>query len=91
LFHELKLQDVKCERQVYLPLSYKGEEIGRGYRLDLLAENLIIVDIKAISKIEPIHKAQLLTYLKLTNLRLGLILNFNVPVLTNGIYRMING
>jgi GxxExxY protein len=91
LFHELKLQDVKCERQVYLPLSYKGEEIGRGYRLDLLAENLIIVEIKAISKIEPIHKAQLLTYLKLTNLRLGLILNFNVPVLTNGIYRMING
>jgi GxxExxY protein len=91
LFHELKLQDVKCERQVYLPLSYKGEEIGRGYRLDLLAESLIIVEIKAISKIEPIHKAQLLTYLKLTNLRLGLILNFNVPVLTNGIYRMING
>jgi GxxExxY protein len=51
LFHELKLQDVKCERQVYLPLSYKGEEIGRGYRLDLLAENLIIVEIKAISKL----------------------------------------
>tara|TARA_R110002167_G_scaffold35321_1_gene112883 strand:+ start:127 stop:501 length:375 start_codon:yes stop_codon:yes gene_type:complete len=91
LFHELKLQKVKCKSQVYLPLNYKGEEIGRGYRLDLLVENLIIVEIKAICKIEPIHKAQLLTYLKLTNLKLGLLLNFNVPVLKNGICRMVNG
>lgn len=91
LLHELKLQGIICERQVYLPLSYKGEQIGNGYRLDLLVENLIIVEIKTVSNIEPIHKAQLLTYLKLTNLKIGLILNFNVPVLKNGICRMING
>ncbi|GAC21992.1 GxxExxY protein [Paraglaciecola arctica] len=90
LNHELELRGLHVKRQVYLPLNYKGKKLDAGYRLDLLIEDLVIVEIKAASSIEKIHKAQLLTYLKLTGLRLGLILNFNVPILKNGICRMIN-
>jgi GxxExxY protein len=90
LSHELELRGLNVKRQVYVPLNYKGKKLDAGYRLDLLIENLVVVEIKAVSYIEKIHKAQLLTYLKLTGLILGLILNFNVPILKNGICRMIN-
>jgi GxxExxY protein len=90
LCHELILRDFETERQKPLPLSYKGKTLDCGYRMDLVVEHLIIVEIKSCEKFEPIHKAQLLTYLKLSNLNLGLLLNFNVPLMRDGIMRVVN-
>jgi GxxExxY protein len=81
----------KIEKQVPLPISYKGVKLDCGYRLDIVVEELIIVELKTVEKLLPIHEAQLLTYLKLTDKKLGLLLNFNVPVLRNGIKRIRNG
>lgn len=78
-------------RQKFLPVHYKGMELDAGYRLDLLVANRIIVEIKSVQDLLPIHEAQLLTYLRLTNLRVGLLINFNVPVLKKGIRRISNG
>ena len=91
LYHELNLQGIQIQRQVPLPIKYKGLELEIGYRLDLLIEDLIIVELKAVECIEPIHEAQLMTYLRLTGLWLGLLLNFNVPVLRHGIKRIVLG
>jgi len=91
LYHELNLQGIQIQRQVPLPIKYKGLELEIGYRLDLLIEDLIIVELKAVERIEPIHEAQLMTYLRLTGLWLGLLLNFNVPVLRHGIKRIVLG
>lgn len=88
---ELYLQDVPFERQIPLPVDYKGTKLDCGYRLDVVAGKLVIVEFKAVEKIEPIHEAQLLTYLRLTNLWLGLLINFNVPILKDGIKRIVNG
>jgi GxxExxY protein len=90
LVHEMKLRDLKVERQLVRPLHYKGLEIEKGYRLDLLVEGLIIVELKACDRIEPIHEKQLQTYLHLSELYLGLILNFRVERLKDGIRRVIN-
>ena len=90
LCHELSLQGLRLERQKPLPIIYKGKQLDCGYRLDVVVENKIIIELKACEKIEPIHRAQLLTYLKLSNLNLGLLLNFNVPVLRDGIFRLVN-
>ena len=79
------------ERQVSLPILYKGVKLDCGYRLDLVVGKLVIVEFKAVEKIEPIHEAQLLTYLRLSNLWLGLIINFNVPVLKDGLKRIVHG
>lgn len=73
-----------------LPVYYKNVHLDCGYRLDILVEKLVIVELKTVEHIEPIHKAQLLTYLKLSCLWLGLIINFNVPVLKDGICRIVN-
>ena len=78
------------KRQVTLPVSYKEVNLESGYRVDLLVEKQIIVEIKSVDQIAPIHKAQLLTYLKLSNLRVGLLINFNVDVLRKGINRLVN-
>ena len=78
------------ERQKRLPVCYKGIKLGCGYRLDVVVENAIILELKSCEKIEPIHKAQILTYLKLSGLSLGLILNFNVPAMRYGIVRIVN-
>ncbi len=78
-----------CERQVVLPVSYKGRELNCGFRIDLLVEKSVIVELKSCEKILPIHEAQLLTYMKLSGISKGLILNFNVPALRNGIKRMV--
>ena len=91
LYHELNLQGIHIQRQVPLPIKYKGLELEIGYRLDLLIEDLIIVELKAVERIEPIHEAQLMTYLRLTGIWLGLLLNFNVPVLRHGIKRIVLG
>ena len=73
-----------------MPLIFKGEKLDCGYRLDVVVENAIILELKSCEKIEPIHRAQLLTYLKLSGLKLGLVLNFNVPVMRDGIGRIVN-
>ena len=90
LCHELHLRKISFERQKPLPLIYKGNSLDCGYRLDVVVENTIIVELKSCEKFEPIHKAQLLTYLKLSNLNLGLLLNFNVPMMREGILRVVN-
>ncbi len=91
LCRELLLQGIPFERQVALPVEYKGLKLDCGYRLDMLVDSLIIVEIKAVVGLEPIHEAQLLTYLRLKKLWLGLLINFNVPVLKEGIKRLVNG
>jgi len=91
LCRELELRGISFEGQKPLPVEYKGESVDCGYRLDLVVEGLVIVEIKAVDALLPIHQAQLLTYLRLTGLRLGLLLNFNVPVLTQGIRRVVVG
>ena len=90
LCHELNLQGLKFERQKALPVVYKGMKLDCGYRLDVVVENIIILELKSCEKIEPIHRAQLLTYLKLSGLNLGLLLNFNVPIMRDGIVRIVN-
>jgi GxxExxY protein len=90
LCKELGLRDLSIERQKPLPLEYKGEKLDCGYRLDVVVEQAIIIELKACKEIEPIHKAQLLTYLKLSKLSLGLLLNFNVPLMRDGIVRIVN-
>jgi GxxExxY protein len=90
LCHELKLRGLLSESQKPLPFVFKGEKLDCGYKLDIVVENTIILELKSCEKIEPIHKAQLLTYLKLSGLKLGLLLNFNVPVMRDGIVRMVH-
>ena len=89
LAHELKKRGLRVERQVALPVIYDGVRIEAGLRLDLLVNEMLIVEIKAVETILPVHKAQVLTYLKLRNCQLGLLINFNVPVIKDGIKRLI--
>lgn len=91
LRYELQQRGVRVEQQVPVPVSYKGLELECGYRLDLLVEDRVIVELKAVESLLPIHEAQLLTYLKLYQRRLGLLINFNVPLLKNGVKRLVNG
>ena len=88
---ELTLRGLRFARQVPLPVEYKGGRVEAGYRLDVVVENAVIVELKAVERLEPIHEAQLLTYLSLAGLRVGLLINFNVPVLIKGVKRMVNG
>jgi GxxExxY protein len=90
LCHELKLRGLSFASQKPLSLIFKGEKMDCGYQLDIVVENTIILELKSCEKIEPIHKAQLLTYLKLSGLKLGLLLNFNMPVMRDGIVRIVN-
>ena len=90
LKHELISKNIHVLNQVILPIKYHGIEIEAGYRLDLLVEDEVIVELKAVDKIHPIHEAQLLSYLKLANKKIGLLINFNVPRLKYGIKRIIN-
>ena len=91
LCRELHHRGINFERQVDLPIDYKGYRIDSGYRLDLVVDNRVVVELKAVRQLERIHEAQLLTYLKLTGLNLGLLLNFNVVLLKDGIKRLVNG
>jgi len=88
LAQELRDRELAVKRQVFVPLLYKGKPLGAPYRLDLLVENLVIVEVKAVERLVGIHEAQMLTYLKHTGLRVGLILNFNTRVLPHGIKRI---
>ncbi len=86
---EMKNADVTFAQQVALPVTYKGVRLDCGYRLDLVVENRLILEIKAVERFMPVHEAQLLTYLKLTRITTGLLLNFNSPVLKDGIRRLV--
>jgi GxxExxY protein len=88
LCHELGLRGIPFERQKELPIEYKGISLDCSYRLDIVVANNVILELKACESLEPIHEAQLLTYLKLTAIKLGLLINFNVPVLKEGIKRL---
>lgn len=90
LCHELDIRGISFERQKPLPIIYKGIKLDCGYRLDVVVEEAIILELKACEKVEPIHKAQLLTYLKLCQLNLGLLLNFNTAAMKDGIVRIVN-
>jgi GxxExxY protein len=89
LSHELRLQQLGFRQQVELPLIYKDVKLDCGYRIDFVVEGKVVVEIKAIEGILPVHEAQLLTYLRLSGLRVGLLINFNVPVLKDGIRRRV--
>ena len=89
LCRELYLREISFERQKPLPLEYKGINLDCGYRLDLLVEQRIIVEIKAVAELAPIHEAQMLTYLKLAGIKVGLLINFNERVLKSGIKRLV--
>jgi GxxExxY protein len=90
LAFELKQLGLKVEEQKPLPVVYKQVKLDCGYRLDMVVEDEIIVEIKAIEKLLPIHDAQVLSYLRLTKKRVGLLMNFHVPVLKNGLKRIVN-
>ncbi len=88
--HELRLREIDWDSEIPIAVSYKGMVIDQAYRADLLVENKVIVELKSVEEVKDIHKAQVLTYLKLTNRRLGLLINFRVPVIKNGVYRVVN-
>ena len=90
LCHELSIQGLLFEKQKPLSINYKGKKLDCGYRMDIVVEKEVIIELKSCEKVEAIHKAQLLTYLKLSGLNLGLILNFNVPLMRDGIVRIVN-
>lgn len=89
LLKEMEQRGIEVSRQVDLPLYYKGQETGKNFRIDILVENEVIVELKSVEEISPLHEAQLLTYLKLTQKKLGLLINFNVPLLKHGIVRRV--
>ena len=86
---ESKLRNITFERQVDLLLNYKGINLNAGYVIDLIYDKRVIVELKAVERVIPVHEAQLLTYMKLTGIHVGLLINFNVPVLKDGIYRRV--
>ena len=88
--YELRKRGIQVASQVILPVMYDGIKIDVGYKIDLKVANTVIVEIKAVDKLAPIHEAQLLTYLKLSGIKLGLLLNFNVAHMKDGIKRMVN-
>ena len=90
LCHELRERKLEFGHQVPLPVVYKGIKLDCGYRMDIVVASSILLELKAVDEVLPIHEAQLLTYLRLSGLKIGLLINFNVPLLTNGVKRMVN-
>ncbi|MBC8883602.1 GxxExxY protein [Flavobacterium piscinae] len=91
LFYELKKQSLKVEKQKALPLIYEEVKMDVGYRIDIIIEDKFIVEVKSVEALNEVHLAQILTYLKLTECKLGMLINFNVKQLKNGVRRVING
>ncbi|MFI1744219.1 GxxExxY protein [Thalassobellus sediminis] len=91
LFRELTDKGLKVERQKQLPVIWKGEILDLGFRTDLIVDNKVIIEIKSVLEIHPVYKKQLMTYLKLSGLKLGLLVNFNSPLIKTGITRLVNG
>ena len=90
LFYELKKTGLKIEKQKPLPLVYEEVKLDIGYRIDLILEDKVIIELKAVEALHDVHLAQLLTYLKLSNCKLGMLINFNVLLIKNGIKRVVN-
>jgi GxxExxY protein len=90
MVHELALRQLRVERQKALPVSYRGVKIDCAYRIDLLVEREVLVELKAVTRFEPIHVAQVISYLRLSGCRVGLLINFNVKQLARGIRRLVN-
>ncbi|MDZ4148415.1 MAG: GxxExxY protein [Flavobacteriaceae bacterium] len=91
LRHELKKQFLKVLTEVAVPVFYEGEKLELGFRLDLLIEDKVIIEVKSVENLAEVHHKQVLTYLKLTKLKLGILVNFNVAKINSGIYRKVNG
>jgi len=91
LYYELTKAGLQFEHQVHLPIVYQGIELRTAYRVDFIVENCLVVEVKCVEKVLPVHRAQLLSYLKLSGHKLGLLLNFNVSHMGDGIHRVING
>lgn len=91
LQHQLREGGIRSEAQVALPVVYHGTKLDVGYRIDLLVENLVIVEVKSVDAISPVHQAQVISYLKLSEKSIGLLINFNVAHLKDGIKRFVNG
>lgn len=91
LIYDLGQAGLKVEQQKPIPVVYRNVKLECGYRLDLMVENEVVVEIKSVEKLLPIHKAQLMSYLKLADCRVGLLINFNVEVLKDGLQRIVNG
>ena len=90
LGYELQKRGLRVAQQVGLPLHYEGVKLELGFRVDLVIDEKVIIEIKSVEALAPVHKRQLLTYLKLMDLRLGLLMNFNVALMKNGIHRVVN-
>ncbi len=90
LAQELTDAGLQFAAQVQLPVIYKGRDLGCGFRIDLLVENSVVVELKTVDQLAPIHEAQILTYLKLSGHRIGLLINFNVPLLKHGVKRLVH-
>jgi GxxExxY protein len=91
LAYDIKQRGLLAERQVAIPIEYDGIKFDEGFRADIIVENKLIVEIKSIEKLANVHKKQLLTYLRLTNMKLGLLINFNEALIKNGLVRVVNG
>ena len=87
---ELGARNLRFSTQVVIPMAYKGVDLGTSYRVDLIVEDRVVVEVKAVEIVLPVHKAQVLTYLRLTACPLGLLINFNVAKLLDGVYRLVN-
>lgn len=90
LYFELKQEGLKVGRQKGLPVTYKGLEMNIGFRADIIVEDKVIIELKSVEVLAPVHPKQLLTYLKIANLKLGLLINFNESLIKNGITRIVN-
>ncbi|HEY1308279.1 MAG TPA: GxxExxY protein [Vicinamibacterales bacterium] len=90
LKYELGLRHVTFAAEVAIPLSYKGVELGQGYRIDLIVEKLVVVEVKSVEVVLPVHKVQVMTYLKLTSCPVGLLINFDEARLIDGVHRVFN-
>jgi GxxExxY protein len=91
LGQELILRGIQHQQEVALPVTYKGIELKEGHRLDLLVENMVVVELKSVERLEPVHQLQLLTYLRLSQRWMGLLINFNAALIKHGLHRMLNG
>ena len=91
LAYEFTKKNIAYSRQTDIPVIYEGQRLGIGFRADLIIENKVIIELKSVENVQPVHKKQLLTYLKLTGLKLGLLINFNEALIKDGITRIVNG
>ena len=90
LLHELKKSGLNCKKQVQVPVKYDNISFEQGFRIDILVDDKVIIELKSVEKVLPVHKKQLLTYLKITGMKLGLLINFNENLVKDGITRIVN-